>query len=76
MSTLNPFPDTKDLAIIIVIGDKRLPTQWPVVPRVGEWLHGYTLGSLMFSGRVRKVEHHFDAEQPEIHVHLPTGSFI
>jgi len=74
VSTLRPFPDTRDLAIVIVIGNKRFPTQWPVVPRVGEVIHGYTLGTLMFSGQVLGVEHHFDNEQPTIEVRLPTNS--
>lgn len=71
MSTLNPFPHTGDVAIVILIGNTRLPTQWPVVPRVGEVIHGYMLGTRLFSGTVIGIEHHFDPENPTIEVRLP-----
>lgn len=76
MSTLNPFPDSRDIAIVICIGSLELPTQWPVVPRKGEVIHGYTLGTKLFSGPVIGIEHHFDADAPEIHVRLPSWSLI
>jgi len=76
MSTLNPFPQENLIDVIIVIGGKRLPTQWPVIPRVGEVIHGYTLGTLLFTGQVIGVEHHFDSEQPSIEIRLPSNSWI
>ena len=76
MSTLDPFPDSRDIAMVICIGRIKLTTQWRVVPRIGEIIHGYTLGSKMFSGPVIGIEHHFDADKPEIHVRIPTWSMI
>ena len=76
MTSVNPFPESDDFQIVICIGNHKVPTQWPVVPRIGEVVHGYMLGSRMFSGRVIGIEHHFDVENSEIHVRLPSWSFI
>lgn len=75
MSTVNPFPSS-DIDLVILIGHHRIDTAWPIIPRVGEIVHGYMLGSRMFSGKVLSVEHHFDNEKPEIHVRLHSRSIL
>lgn len=70
------LPTTGDIELHIVIGGKFYLVYWPVIPRVGEYISGYMLGTRLISGRVLSVHHHMHDEDPHIEVRLHSRSIL